>query len=162
MNISILLVVKIANHFIILIVGVVIVYVVYFCYIAGGNEHGEFSLWNDARERDHIVEIDNAEFINPFALDVHSIDDPVCQFIDTVPNSENQSAGDPPEMYLPGLLIHIVPEQKRPQTDLKTYWRVQERGKCHRAYIANRESFKDIIVSPSMFLDHLPWRYGKL
>ncbi|XP_057428068.1 uncharacterized protein LOC130721319 isoform X2 [Lotus japonicus] len=124
----------------------------------GGNEHGEFSLWNDARERDHIVEIDNAEFINPFALDVHSIDDPVCQFIDTVPNSENQSAGDPPEMYLPGLLIHIVPEQKRPQTDLKTYWRVQERGKCHRAYIANRESFKDIIVSPSMFLDHLPWR----
>lgn len=84
------------------------------------------------------------------------------QFIDSVPTSENQSADDPPEMYLPGFVIHIVPDQKRPQTDFKISWRTQERGKCYRAYVANRESFKDIIVSPSMFLDHLPWRYAKL
>lgn len=125
------------------------------------NECEEWSLWSDKRAKDHIIEIDNAEFTNPFALDARSIDDPVSQFIDTVPNSENPSANDPPEMYLPGFVIHVVLEQKRPQTDLKTSWR-QERGKCYRAYIANRESFKDIIVSPSMFLDHLPWRYGKL
>ncbi|KAJ1382415.1 Fungal lipase-like domain [Sesbania bispinosa] len=124
----------------------------------GNNEHEELSLWTESRASDHIVEIDSAEFMNPFAVDANPIDDPVSQFIDTVPNSENQSAGDPQEMYLPGFVIHIVPEQKRSQTDLKIAWRMQERGKCYRAYIANRESFKDIIVSPSMFLDHLPWR----
>ncbi|RDX62313.1 Sn1-specific diacylglycerol lipase alpha, partial [Mucuna pruriens] len=122
------------------------------------NEREECSLWSDTRARDHIIEIDNAEFTNPFAIDARSVDNPVSQFIDTVPDSENPSADDPPEMYLPGFVIHIVAEQKRPQTDIKTSWRIQERGKCYRAYIANRESFKDIIVSPSMFLDHLPWR----
>ncbi|KAH1037847.1 hypothetical protein GYH30_056928 [Glycine max] len=122
------------------------------------NEHEQCSLWSDTRARDRIIEIDNAEFTNPFAIDAHSNHDPVSQFIDTVPNSENPSADDPPELYLPGFVIHVVLEKKRPQTDLKTSWSMLERGKCYRAYIANRESFKDIIVSPSMFLDHLPWR----
>ncbi|WJX15552.1 hypothetical protein P8452_05684 [Trifolium repens] len=125
----------------------------------GNNEHDdEFSLWSDTRAKDHIVEINNAEFTNHFATDIQSRDDPVSQFIDSVPNSENQSADDPPEMYLPGFIIHIVPDQKRPQTDFRMSWRTQESGRCYRAYVANRESFKDIIVSPSMFLDHLPWR----
>lgn len=165
-NIHILSRVKIVDHFFILIIGLVIVYAVYIGNIAGNDEHDEFSPWTVTRTRDHIVEIENAEYTNPFATDSvygdNSVDDPVSQFIDSVPNSENQSAGDPPEMYLPGFVIHVVPEQKRPQTDLKTTWRTQERGRYYRAYIANRESFKDIIVSPSMFLDHLPWRYGKL
>ncbi|KAG4984768.1 hypothetical protein JHK87_029517 [Glycine soja] len=126
------------------------------------NGHEQCSLWSDTRARDHIIEIDSSEFPNPFAIDAHSNHDPVSQFIDTVPNSENPSADDPPELYLPGFVIHVVLEKKRPQTDLKTSWRMLEREKCYRAYIANRESFKDIIVSPSMFLDHLPWRYGKL
>lgn len=163
-NICILLEVKISNHFIILIliVGMVLLYVAYFGYIADNGEHDECALWTGARASDHIVEINNAEFTNPFATDVHSIEDPVSQFIDSVPTSENQSADDPQEMYLPGFVIHIVPDQKRPQTDLNTSWRVLERGKYYRAYVANRENFKDIIVSPSMFLDHLPWRYDKL
>ncbi|KHN37262.1 Sn1-specific diacylglycerol lipase alpha, partial [Glycine soja] len=122
------------------------------------NGHEQCSLWSDTRARDHIIEIDSSEFTNPFAIDAHSNHDPVSQFIDTVPNSENPSADDPPELYLPGFVIHVVLEKKRPQTDLKTSWRMLEREKCYRAYIANRESFKDIIVSPSMFLDHLPWR----
>ncbi|KAH1231409.1 Sn1-specific diacylglycerol lipase alpha [Glycine max] len=122
------------------------------------NGHEQCSLWSDTRARDHIIEIDSSEFPNPFAIDAHSNHDPVSQFIDTVPNSENPSADDPPELYLPGFVIHVVLEKKRPQTDLKTSWRMLEREKCYRAYIANRESFKDIIVSPSMFLDHLPWR----
>ncbi|XP_020240281.1 uncharacterized protein LOC109819091 isoform X2 [Cajanus cajan] len=122
------------------------------------NEHEECSLWPNTGASDHIVEIENDEFTNPFAICVRPIDDPVSQFIDTVPSSENPSADDPPEMYLPGFVIHVVLEQKRPQTDLKTSWRMHEKDKCYRAYIANRESFKDIIVSPSMFLDHLPWR----
>ncbi|CAL0316295.1 unnamed protein product [Lupinus luteus] len=120
----------------------------------GNHDHEEYSLWTDTTARDHIVEIDNAAFTNPFGP---SIDDPVSQFIDTVPDSENQSDGDPPDMYLPGLVIHIVHEQKKSQAAL-TSWRLQERGKCYRAYIAKRENFKDIVVSPSMFLDHLPWR----
>lgn len=130
----------------------------FFGCVAGDDEHDEISLWDDSRASDHIVEIDNDEFTNPFASDVHSRDDPVSQFIDSVPTSENQSADDPPEMYLPGFVIHIVPDKKRPQTDLKRSWRTMERERCYRAYIANRESFNDIIVSPSMFLDHLPWR----
>ncbi|CAK8574434.1 unnamed protein product [Lathyrus sativus] len=125
------------------------------------DEHDEISLWADSRASDHIVEINNAEFTNSFASDVHSRDDPVSQFIDSVPTSENQSADDPPEMYLPGFVIHIVPDKKKPQTDRKRFWRTMERDRCYRAYIANRESFNDIIVSPSMFLDHLPWRCHK-
>ncbi|XP_022641580.1 uncharacterized protein LOC106771987 isoform X3 [Vigna radiata var. radiata] len=122
------------------------------------NEHEECSLWSDARARDHSVGIDNAKFTNAFAKDARSINDPVSQFIETVPDSENPSSNDPPELYLPGSVIHIVLEKQTSQSDLKTLWRMQERGKCYKAYIADRESFKDIIVSPSMFLDHLPWR----
>ncbi|BAT93517.1 hypothetical protein VIGAN_08002700 [Vigna angularis var. angularis] len=122
------------------------------------NEHEECSLWSDARARDHSVGIDNAKFTNAFAKDARSIDDPVSQFIETVPDSENPSSNDPPELYLPGSVIHIVLEKQTSQSDLRTLWRMQEGGKCYKAYIADRESFKDIIVSPSMFLDHLPWR----
>jgi len=122
------------------------------------NEHEECSLWSDARARDHSVGIDNAKFTNAFAKDARSIDDPVSQFIETVPDSENPSSNDPPELYLPGSVIHIVLEKQRSQSDLRALWRIQEREKCYKAYMADRESFKDIIVSPSMFLDHLPWR----
>ncbi|XP_047180491.1 uncharacterized protein LOC124847129 isoform X1 [Vigna umbellata] len=122
------------------------------------NEHEECSLWSDARARDHSVGIDNAKFTNAFAKDARSIDDPVSQFIETVPDSENPSSNDPPELYLPGSVIHIVLEKQTSQSDLRTLWRMQEGGRCYKAYIADRESFKDIIVSPSMFLDHLPWR----
>ncbi|CAI5950584.1 unnamed protein product [Closterium sp. NIES-64] len=33
---------------------------------------------------------------------------------------------------------------------------------CHRARFIPRESLRDLLVSPSMFLDHLPWRYALL
>lgn len=61
------------------------------------------------------------------------------------------------EMFLPGMIIHIIPEH----TDNAPLWRLcipyGVEG-AHRAYVANRENFKDIVVSPYMFLDHLPWR----
>ncbi|XP_015942351.1 uncharacterized protein LOC107467700 isoform X1 [Arachis duranensis] len=122
-----------------------------------GNECGEYTLWADTKGKDHIVEIDNAELTNPFATDASSVDDPVTQFIDTVPSSKSHSDSDPPEMYLPGLVIHIIPVQNKPQTSIKP-WRIGGSGRSYKAYLANRENFKDIIVSPSMFLDHLPWR----
>ncbi|KAI4334779.1 hypothetical protein L6164_013489 [Bauhinia variegata] len=147
----------------------------------GIDEHENSSLWTDDKTKHHVVEIDKGKFprdgvkiddttfcndhveiddgfSNPFATDINLSDDPVSQFIDTVPSSGNKSAGDPPEMYLPGLVIHIVPEQKSSETAFWTSWRTHEKGKRYKAYVANRESFKDIIVTPSMFLDHLPWR----
>ena len=78
--------------------------------------------------------------------------------METVPRSENTSAEDPPEMFLPGLVIHVVPHQRSLHISLREGCTMQEKA-SYKAYIANRESFKDIIVSPSMFLDHLPWRY---
>ncbi|XP_020700108.1 uncharacterized protein LOC110112280 [Dendrobium catenatum] len=61
------------------------------------------------------------------------------------------------EMFLPGLIIHIIPEH----TNRAPIWTIcMPKGVegAHKAYVANRENFKDIVVSPYMFLDHLPWR----
>lgn len=69
------------------------------------------------------------------------------------------SEEEPVEMFVPGLVIHIVPEAK--QTTWPS-WKNLNWLHCadtsHRAILRHRESFKDIIVSPSMFLDHVPWR----
>ncbi|OVA19069.1 Lipase [Macleaya cordata] len=91
------------------------------------------------------------------AEDVITCEDPVSEFMHVVPSSSEASVGDPPEMYLPGLVIHIIPRKKSIFPVWKG-WRFHERSDGYKAYIANRESFKDIIVSPFMFLDHLPWR----
>ncbi|KAF8402224.1 hypothetical protein HHK36_013176 [Tetracentron sinense] len=92
------------------------------------------------------------------AADVISTEDPVSQFMNVVPSSNEMSINDPQEVFLPGLVIHIVPQKRNRLPLLWKGWRAQEREHNYRAYIANRQSFKDIIVSPSMFLDHLPWR----
>lgn len=123
-----------------------------------GQDQG-FSLWNEADKKDIVVKIDHHEFTIPFATNINTLDDPISEFMETVPRSENTSAGDPPEMFLPGLVIHMVPNQRSLHMPLCEGCTVQEKAQSYKAYIANRESFKDIIVSPSMFLDHLPWRY---
>ncbi|XP_072965574.1 uncharacterized protein [Typha angustifolia] len=69
----------------------------------------------------------------------------------------NVSEGESPEMYLPGLIIHIVPGQ-RITSPLWKIWISNDRNRDYKAFVANRESFRDIIVSPYMFLDHVPWR----
>lgn len=122
-----------------------------------GQDQG-FSLWNEADKKDIVVKIDHHEFTIPFATNINTLDDPISEFMETVPRSENTSAGDPPEMFLPGLVIHMVPNQRSLHMPLCEGCTVQEKAQSYKAYIANRESFKDIIVSPSMFLDHLPWR----
>ncbi|CAA6663976.1 unnamed protein product [Spirodela intermedia] len=67
-----------------------------------------------------------------------------------------QADGETAEMFLPGLIIHIVPEQGR---SLSLWsWRIQHSQNGYRALLADREDFKDIAVTPYMFLDHLPWR----
>ncbi|KAL6616546.1 hypothetical protein ACP70R_038816 [Stipagrostis hirtigluma subsp. patula] len=67
------------------------------------------------------------------------------------------SEGQSPEVYLPGLVIHIVPV-KKDTSPLKKTAVTRYKNKSYRAFIANRQEFMDLVVTPRMFLDHLPWR----
>lgn len=66
----------------------------------------------------------------------------------------------PAEMFIPGLVVHVTCDH---ETSL--FWSPWKRSSKrhnqhqHRAVLRDRTHFRDIIVSPSMFLDHLPWRY---
>lgn len=113
----------------------------------------ECSLWNEIDRRQNDVETVD-EITNPFAVVCESqLDYPISQFMETVPNSENQSTTGPPEMFLPGLLIHVVPEKRN--FGLLSW---VDKKQTYKAFIVDRGCFKDIVISPSMFLDHLPWR----
>lgn len=68
----------------------------------------------------------------------------------------NSSEGQSPEVYLPGLVVHVVPVKKGASPLQKT---TRQKNKSYKAFIACREDFMDIVVTPRMFLDHLPWRY---
>ncbi|XP_020533140.1 diacylglycerol lipase-beta isoform X2 [Jatropha curcas] len=108
-------------------------------------------------DTNNVNDIDNGTFENPFhseGSDANTLENPVSQFLGTVPGSLNRSAEDPPEMFLAGLVIHLVPGQRNISMPLWKRWRIQR----YHCYLANREDFKDIIVSPNMFIDHLPWR----
>lgn len=123
--------------------------------LAGGREKNqEFSLRNRIDSKENDIEIDDDDFSNPYASDhANQQDDPVSQFMDIVPNSENPPISDPHEMFLPGLVIHMVPEKRN-------FGMLSWQGKqSYKALIVDRECFKDMVVSTSMFLDHLPWRY---
>ncbi|XP_028759554.1 uncharacterized protein LOC114741716 isoform X2 [Neltuma alba] len=124
----------------------------------GNSEHEEHSLWVGDRTKDQGDEIHDGEFTNPFAADVNSNSDLVSHLIDVVQTTENEAASNHPDIYLPGLVIHIVPEPKNSHNALWTPFRLRGKENHYKAYIADREKFKDIVVSPSMFLDHLPWR----
>ncbi|TVU15468.1 hypothetical protein EJB05_38990, partial [Eragrostis curvula] len=64
---------------------------------------------------------------------------------------------EPPEMFLPGSIIHIV-RQRRSLFPLWKCWNLQEIGPPYKAFLAKRENFRDLAITPSMFTDHLPWR----
>jgi hypothetical protein len=70
----------------------------------------------------------------------------------------------PAEMFVPGLIIHLVLEEG--SYAAASMWNSsyrflmrQESSKKpqYRAILRDRESFRNIVVSPSMFLDHMPW-----
>ncbi|KAJ3696868.1 hypothetical protein LUZ61_000573 [Rhynchospora tenuis] len=67
---------------------------------------------------------------------------------------------EPPEMFLAGTIIHIV----RQQRGIFTFplWRLWSLGGANqipfKAYVSKREYFQDMLVTPYMFTDHLPWR----
>ncbi|CAH2038815.1 unnamed protein product [Thlaspi arvense] len=109
-------------------------------------------IWEEAEAE---TRQDDEEFVNPFH-DMASADNPVSQFMGTVPKREEDD--EAPEMFLPGLVIHIVPEGDNMSVPIWRGWAICDVTERYKAYVANRESFKEIMVSPSMFLDHLPWR----
>jgi len=73
------------------------------------------------------------------------------------PTSYREIPMEPPEMFLPGLIVHIV-RQRRSLFPLWKCWSIQETEPPYKAVLAKRENFRDIVVTPSMFTDHLPWR----
>lgn len=96
---------------------------------------------------------DDEEFINPFH-GMASPHNPVSQIMGTREDDDEEA----PEMFLPGLVIHIVPEGNNMSLPIWRGWAFCDATGGYKAYVANRDSFKEIMVSPSMFLDHLPWR----
>ena len=130
------------------------------------QDRRDTSLWIEDGMKDSSDESDLDDlpdsFTNPFAeitADVIPSNDPVSEFMEAVPRSDNGSAEDPHDVFLPGLVIHIVPQRKSFHLPLWNGSGIQDREPSYKAYISDRERFRDIIVSPSMFLDHLPWRY---
>uniref|UniRef100_A0A251RR88 Putative lipase class 3 family protein n=1 Tax=Helianthus annuus TaxID=4232 RepID=A0A251RR88_HELAN len=75
-----------------------------------------------------------------------------------MPSRKDDLSEDFREMFLPGTVIHIIPENNSFHTPLYKRWATPSRHCGYEAYVANREAFMDIIVSPVMFIDHLPWR----
>ncbi|OAY69329.1 hypothetical protein ACMD2_24126 [Ananas comosus] len=82
--------------------------------------------------------------------------DPYCRF-EGYQTTYRDIPVEPPEMFLPGLIIHIV-RQPRSVLPLWKFWSIHDKDGSHRAFLAKRESFRDIVVTPYMFIDHLPWR----
>jgi hypothetical protein len=72
----------------------------------------------------------------------------------TISSSEGQS----PEVYLPGLVVHVVPVKKG-ASPLQNTIVTRQKNKSYKALIARRRDFMDLVVTHHMFLDHLPWRY---
>ncbi|CAM6029646.1 unnamed protein product [Sphagnum balticum] len=71
----------------------------------------------------------------------------------------------PAEMFVPGLIIHLVLEEvsyaaaSMWNSSYRFLMRQESNKKPqYRAILKDRESFRNIVVSPSMFLDHMPWR----
>ncbi|KAH8517805.1 hypothetical protein H0E87_005645, partial [Populus deltoides] len=130
-------------------------------YVGSKKADHSYSLWNKLDRTNSGGDTDDDNFENPFydkTAVMSSLDDPVSQFLETVPRAENESAGDDAEMFLPGLVIHMVAQQRHVSMPFWKGWSVQESVQNYNAYLANREIFKDIVVSPNMFFDHLPWR----
>ncbi|CAO2820531.1 unnamed protein product [Amaranthus hypochondriacus] len=98
------------------------------------------------------------DIISSFVPDENPVNDPVSRFLEAVPSSVSRSPGDPPELFLPGFIIHLIRKQRGISFPLLRGWGAQATEPPYRAIIANKENFKEILISPSMFLDHFPWR----
>jgi hypothetical protein len=95
--------------------------------------------------------IDIDQDVQPIPLDGHDFG------LEEHQTSNREILVDTPEMFLPGLIIHVV-RNRRSLFPLWTCWNLQDAEPPYKAVLAKRENFRDIAVTPSMFMDHLPWR----
>lgn len=80
--------------------------------------------------------------------------------IPLVPVREEQEEPSENEMLLPGKVIHIVREENPQVSQRCSFWKLRraEKNSTYQAYVADRKEFLDLIISPSMFIDHMPWK----
>ncbi|CAI9279230.1 unnamed protein product [Lactuca saligna] len=102
---------------------------------------------------------------NPYYEPPHdeetSRDHLVSQYMEAMPSSheKEETHENFREMFLPGVIIHIIPDKKNNNVPLYRRWKSTLTTQCgFEAYVVKKEAFMDLIVSPSMFIDHLPWR----
>lgn len=71
----------------------------------------------------------------------------------------------PVEMFIPGLVIHVIRDEKpKSESSWKlSFWYMWRQRSAsdtkYQAILTDRESFSNIVLSPAMFLDHMPWKY---
>lgn len=67
------------------------------------------------------------------------------------------------EMFLPGKVVHLIREEKPTATTWKSSfwytWRADGNATKFRALVVDRKRFRNIVISPAMFIDHMPWKY---
>ncbi|GJY25337.1 hypothetical protein Tco_0400063 [Tanacetum coccineum] len=104
----------------------------------------DFNLWHDMHIYDSSDDGNDSSYIllNNFDQSRNSVNSRasfVSQFMEAMPSQKDESSKNFKEMFL---AVTATPDAHY----------------GYEAYVANREAFKDMIVSPSMFIDHLPWR----
>lgn len=118
---------------------------------------------NDSVYNCNIIELPNDEVLSDYKADeVNDNFSPTCLLGVQAPlvgdsSQLAEAIGELKEVFLAGLVIHIVLQR----TNISPIWKffvVNEKKGSYKAYVAKRGDFKDIILSPYMFLDHLPWR----
>ncbi|MCO5583524.1 hypothetical protein L7F22_037435 [Adiantum nelumboides] len=63
------------------------------------------------------------------------------------------------EMFMPGLIVHIIPNNQSSSLLSWDFLGKKVQQNCqHHAFIKDRTDFQDLVISTSMFLDHMPWR----
>ncbi|CAN1732026.1 Diacylglycerol lipase-alpha [Linum perenne] len=107
--------------------------------------------WDEPNIENDIIEGSNHQMIT-----MNTVDDTISQLLAMTPSSDGDSTTetDKQDVFVPGRIIHLVSQLKN---DGKV-WNIVQRTHDYKAYLAKREQFIDIVVSPYMFIDHLPWR----
>jgi hypothetical protein len=82
-----------------------------------------------------------------------------------VNSSDEEACGNlqkryPAEMYLPGQVLHILRKEKPAVSWSSSFWNTwkAETKSKYSAVVVDRKEFRDLVISPSMFIDHMPWK----
>ncbi|GJV74657.1 hypothetical protein Tco_1506241 [Tanacetum coccineum] len=122
----------------------------------------DFNLWHDMHIYDSSNDGNDSSYIlsNNFDQSRNSVNSRASfvTIMKLMPSQKDESSKNFKEMFLAVTVIHIVPKKKIVDIPLYKRWATPDAYYGYEALVANQEAFKDMIVSPSMFIDHLPWR----